>query len=447
MLGEGLRAGLKYLGIQTRTICHIEREAYAAAVMAARSEEGSMDPAPLWSDLLTFDAAAWYDAVDCIVAGFPCQDLSLAGRRAGLDGKRSGLFFDILDIADACGAGSLFLENVAGIASATASVVDEESTSEYVGNYHAKGFSQVGVEDGRLLERAAARVVGELADRGWDAEWHTISASDVGASHGRARWFCLAWRRLGHPGLQHQHLQQREDGAEHPAAGEPMANPERADRGPECVGGTGRIQGNDRCRREEDCRAGVADEALGNTQRPRWPQAGRGSEEHAGRESEQGCCGVANPTGNGRHQGRPEPSGEQGRSDASECGCTVADTSSKRSETWLSGLDSRHEGDAGLAIDRGDGSPRPLFAPGPTDPSWPAILERWPELAPAIDKATEPGLCGVADGLASGAHDSRAARLRCGGNGVVALQAAVAVVRLLRRAGMNQPNESEKWET
>jgi len=87
---------------------------------------------------------------------------------------------------------------------------------------------------------------------------------------------------------------------------------------------------------------------------------------------------------------------------------------------------------------------RPLFAPGPTDPSWPAILERWPELAPAIDKATEPELRGVADGLASGAHDSRAARLRCIGNGVVALQAAVAVVRLLRRAGMTQTNESEK---
>jgi len=165
------------MGVETRTVCHIEREAYAAAVLAARMEEGSMDPAPVWSDLLTFDAAAWRGAVDCLVAGFPCQDLSLAGKRAGLDGKRSGLFFDICDIADACGARYLFLENVAGIASATASVVD--------------------AAEGELDERAAARVVGELADRGWNAEWLTLSASDVGASHGRARWFCWAWRSDG----------------------------------------------------------------------------------------------------------------------------------------------------------------------------------------------------------------------------------------------------------
>ena len=59
MLGEGLRAGLGYLGIKTRTVCHIEREAYAAAVLASRIEEGSLDPAPIWSDLRTFDAGPW----------------------------------------------------------------------------------------------------------------------------------------------------------------------------------------------------------------------------------------------------------------------------------------------------------------------------------------------------------------------------------------------------
>lgn len=235
MLGEGLRSGLQYLGIAHRTVCYLEREAYAAAVLAARMEEGSLDGAPIWPDLLTFDGAAWRGAVDCIAAGFPCQDLSLAGRRAGLDGARSGLFFNICDIADACGARFLFLENVAGIASATATVVDEA--------------------EGTLEERAAARVLGELADRGWNSEWLTLSASDVGASHGRARWFCWAWRDVGHPGrnagstehreqsqiasgrpgepgaacingklgdtgLQHQHLQQRPEGAEHSGAGQ-----------------------------------------------------------------------------------------------------------------------------------------------------------------------------------------------------------------------------------
>lgn len=174
MLGEGFRAGIDYLGIPYRTVCHVEREAYPAAVLVARMEEGSMDAAPIWPDVTTFDASAWRGKVDCIIAGFPCQDLSVAGRRAGLDGKRSGLFFEVTRIATDSGAWLMLLENVAGIATATATVMDPE--------------------EGELDERAASRVVGELADLGWDAEWITLSASDVGASHGRARWFCIAWR-------------------------------------------------------------------------------------------------------------------------------------------------------------------------------------------------------------------------------------------------------------
>ena len=56
MLGEGLRAGLRYLGIETRTVCYLEREAYPAAVLAARMAEGALDDAPVWSDVCTFDA-------------------------------------------------------------------------------------------------------------------------------------------------------------------------------------------------------------------------------------------------------------------------------------------------------------------------------------------------------------------------------------------------------
>lgn len=77
---------------------------------------------------------------------------------------------------------------------------------------------------------------------------------------------------------------------------------------------------------------------------------------------------------------------------------------------------------------------RPLFAPGPADPAWPAILAEWPWLAPAIDKETESVFHGMADGLASGLDfHHRAARLKCCGNGVVPLQAAAAAVVLVRR--------------
>lgn len=174
MLGEGVRAAFGFRGHEYRTVAYVEREAAAAGQLVTLMEAGVIDSAPVWSDMLTFDGSAWRGKVDCIIAGFPCQDLSIAGRRAGLDGKRSGLFFRVCDIADDCGAQFLILENVSAIASATATVMDEA--------------------EGELEERAAARVMGELADRGWDAEWITLSASDVGASHRRARWFCFAWR-------------------------------------------------------------------------------------------------------------------------------------------------------------------------------------------------------------------------------------------------------------
>lgn len=169
------------MGIGSRCVLYAEREAYPVSVLEARMEEGSLDAAPIWlGDFTKLPAKEFRGVVDIVIAGFPCQDLSVAGRRAGLDGARSGLFFEVVRVAVDCGAQFMFLENVAGIASASATVVDET--------------------EGELDERAASRVLGELADCGWDAEWVTISASDVGASHGRARWFCFAWRMANSEG-------------------------------------------------------------------------------------------------------------------------------------------------------------------------------------------------------------------------------------------------------
>ncbi len=199
MLGEGIRAGIKYLGGNARTICYVERDAYPAALLVARIQDECLDDAPIWSDVVTFDAKPFYGKVDFVIAGFPCQDLSIAGRREGLDGARSGLFFEVLRIAKDCGARGIFLENVAGIASAKSTFMDAQKENE------------------EYEERAASRVVGELSDHGYDAEWATLRASDVGASHERNRWFCLAWQRekinikkMADSGLQHEQLQQRE---------------------------------------------------------------------------------------------------------------------------------------------------------------------------------------------------------------------------------------------
>lgn len=344
MLGEGVRAAFEYVGRKHRTVCYVEREASAAGQLAALMEEGALDAAPIWSDLVTFDGAAWRGRVDCVIAGFPCQDLSVAGRRAGLDGKRSGLFFEVCRIADDCGAWLLVLENVAGIASATASVVDET--------------------EGELDERAASRVLGELADRGWDAEWMHLRASDVGASHQRERWFCIAWR----------------------------------------MGDSGRERfGADQSQRFSGCSGeaniGTRRGALGdaNEQREQQPDDADCAEPwERARLGSSGASVFMGDTDSTRSQGRRDDAGERGSEWAA----------------WPPGV--------------GD-----IFAPGPLDDRWAGIVADRPDLAPA----TEPGVLMLADGMAYLVDESRNHQLRQVGNGVVALQAAVAVVTLGRRAG------------
>lgn len=390
MLGEGLRAGLGYLGIQNRTVCYVEREAYATAVLAARIQEGSLDAAPVWSDVCTFNAHQWAGAVDCIVAGFPCQDLSLAGQRAGLDGARSGLFFEVLRIARDCGAEWLFLENVAGIATATATAVDEA--------------------EGALEERAAARVVGELADLGWDSEWITISASDVGASHGRARWFCLAWRM---------------DHADSNGTQRPRRAQFSAAAGRENVDNPGRVQ---RRKGHEQDRPGETETGKHEAHN----RAANGSAElapHQQRahrsESLGQQAGHHEPAQSGGHMGHPGLQHQhlQQREDGGEhsgAGGELANTDISGRRTGR-----EQEGAACNAAKYG----QPIFAPSPADPAWPGIIQQQPHLAPAL----EPDFRGMADGVAHRMDDSRAQRLKCCGNGVVAAQAAAAFVKLYWR--------------
>jgi DNA (cytosine-5)-methyltransferase 1 len=340
-----------------------------------------------------------------------CQDLSVAGRRAGIDGKRSGLFFNVLDIADDSGAWFLLLENVAGIASATASVMDEE--------------------EGELEERAAARVMGELADRGWNAEWITLSASDVGASHGRARWFCFAWR-MADTGLQHSDVQQRGARPEHSGGNIELDDAARHGRH-----GLDRQVGRGR----GVCQAG---DALADIVRIRPEQGPRND---GGEGASQGS-----PEFEFRIGGRGEPladaqsiragsrslrvGGESAIASVAASGKHMADANGAR----LQGLQRRGGANQnGREITHGSISEcRSIFAPGPTDSRWPGLLTRFPWLAPAIgDEASESLLRGVVNGMAGGVDFSyRAARLRAGGNGVVPLCAASAVVVLVRRSGI-----------
>ena len=159
MLDEGLRAGCEFLGIDSKTVCYVEREAFAAATLVKHMEAGSVDAAPIWSDLITFDGAAWRGRVDCITAGFPCQPHSVAGKRKGTDDER-WLWQDIARIIRDVSPRFVFLENVRGLLS-------------------SGGFTPV---------------ITALVTLGFSVEWGVLAASQVGASHQRERIFILAYR-------------------------------------------------------------------------------------------------------------------------------------------------------------------------------------------------------------------------------------------------------------
>lgn len=122
--------------------------------------------------------------VDILAGGFPCQDVSLAGRRRGLkDGTRSGLWSEFARLIETIRPEWVVIENVRGLLSADATG-DVEPCPWCLGN------------DGEQHAlRALGAVLGDLADLGFDAEWAGLRAADVGAPHGRFRVFILAWPR------------------------------------------------------------------------------------------------------------------------------------------------------------------------------------------------------------------------------------------------------------
>jgi len=73
--GGGILGG-KLLG--WRTVCAVERDAHAAAVLVQRQNDGCLEPFPVWSDVETFDGRSWRGCIDVVSGGFPCQDISLA---------------------------------------------------------------------------------------------------------------------------------------------------------------------------------------------------------------------------------------------------------------------------------------------------------------------------------------------------------------------------------
>ena len=135
-----------------RTVQFVEREPFCQKILRKHWPD-----VPIHDDITTFQPAP--GSADVVCGGFPCQDISQAGKGAGItEGTRSGLFFELLRVVRLVRPQFVVLENVSAI-----------------------------------TYRGLDTVLGSLAEAGFDAEWACIPASAVGACHRRDRWWCVAY--------------------------------------------------------------------------------------------------------------------------------------------------------------------------------------------------------------------------------------------------------------
>lgn len=154
-----------------------------SAILAQRFPD-----APNLGDITKIDWSQ-VEPVDIITGGSPCQDLSPAGKRAGMRlGTRSGLWASMLEAVRILRPSLVIWENVRGATSACAS----SDADSHLGQC-PRCMDPAGRRKHDPVVRALGRVLGDLADIGYDAAWVGLRAADVGAPHGRYRVFVLAW--------------------------------------------------------------------------------------------------------------------------------------------------------------------------------------------------------------------------------------------------------------
>lgn len=173
-----------------RTVAYCEVDRYCQGVLLSRMQSGQLSCAPVWDDVRTLRSVL-LPRIDIITGGFPCQDLSVAGRGAGLAGERSGLVFELLRLVSECRPRFIFLENVPALA-----------------------------------VRGLDRLLLELHALGFDARWTIVSAAEMGAPHLRERIWVLAHARSERVRVESNRITQRESSAIsfNNGAKEPLAN-------------------------------------------------------------------------------------------------------------------------------------------------------------------------------------------------------------------------------
>ncbi len=144
-----------------KTVCYVEKDRYAQGVLMSRIRDGSLDDAPIWDDVTTFDGRPWRGRVDCISGGFPCQPHSIAGAVIGRKGgqDKRNLWPDYKRIVEEIKPTFILAENVPGI-----------------------------FDTGYAIE-----VMASLEEIGYWTEPLSICACEVGAPHPRQRVFFLSY--------------------------------------------------------------------------------------------------------------------------------------------------------------------------------------------------------------------------------------------------------------
>ena len=170
----GFELGLERAIPQARTIWQVEQDSFCQSILRRHWPE-----ATLYSDINQVGSHNLAE-VDILCGGFPCQDISRAGKQEGINGKKSGLWWQMHRLISEIGPRVIVLENVAAIVSNGLSTVSES-----------------------------------LAKLGYDLEWQIVSARQFGAPHIRKRWFGIAYANSHRLWLkQHNQTQQQEKEAQ-----------------------------------------------------------------------------------------------------------------------------------------------------------------------------------------------------------------------------------------
>ena len=454
----GIDVAVKLVLPDVKTIAYVEKDASCQTVLRARMADGSLDAARIIDDIRNMSDMEAEEPIDIIFGGFPCQPFSLAGKRKEADDDRN-LWPEFINTITTLRPRYVFLENVPGI-------LTSKQHEPYI-----------------------LTILADLYQGGYDAEWGTFKASDIGAPHKRERWFCLAWRRdLADPhqeGLQggfgYTGGKEREDGTsvEHDR-NDIWSETGRSSRtlgNAIDTGDTSPEHGADRHRQtqEQDEHQLSFAEPTGSDFDVADSTSERGERWRTGIEgkytqSEEGVSGwsstreLADPTSDGfdpsksgviREDYESSSSGE----DAAEVGrhspfTQLDDTISQRTQGSASGehsakqwthdaieelANTTSEGSQGIRLED-QGEPCETsgallqckefieheFPPGPTNyEGWARVLSEMPEV--------EPSFCIEADGISKSLVISRSQSLKMLGNSVVPQQVAAALVMLWER--------------